>query len=363
MLAGGAGLVWMAAAGAVFRPSSLLLTLEPAALPADGVSRATLTLREVHGRRLRAGARGVAVSVVSGNRSARVVSLSEDAGAITAVIEAGVMPGTVELEAQAPGTAPVRAQLTMRLDLSDRAGNGTPDFLRLDSPADRDAFRRWFTFLAEALAFAQPQELPREVVDCAALVRFAYREALRTHDAAWAEPLRLPALPAIPAIEKYAYPFTPLGAGLFRVRPGTFAASDLQDGTFAEFADAQTLSRRNAHFVTRNVGHARPGDLLFYRPYGHHDPETDTYHTMVFLGPSQFEPGAETWVVYHTGPSSAGGHAAAADYAAASRVGPGEIRRVTLGDLLRHPDPRWHPVPANPYFLGVYRWNILRGAE
>jgi uncharacterized protein YfaT (DUF1175 family) len=237
-----------------------------------------------------------------------------------------------------------RAEVVTRLDVTDRAGDGTPDFLRLDSPSDRDAFRRWISFVAEAQAFATPAALPREIVDCAALARFAYREALRPHDGAWAEPLHLPALPAIPAVEKYVYPYTPLGAGLFRVRPGPFVASDLKGEAFAEFADAKTLSRFNAFFVTRNVNRALPGDLFFYRQHS----ESEPYHTMIFLGTSQFQPGPESWVVYHTGPL---------------RDSPGEIRRVTLAELLRHPEPRWRPVPANPFFLGVYRWNILRGAE
>ena len=356
VVAGCAGLVWMAAAGVDSRPSLLVMSIAPAALPADGVSRATLILRDAAGRWLHAGR--VSLDVVSGNHSARVVSMREEDGRIAAEIEAGVVPGTAVVEARGEGMLPARAELTTRLDPSDRAGDGTPDFLRFDSPADRDAFRRWFTFVAEAQAFAEPAALPREIVDCAALARFAYREALRPHDAGWAEPLHLAAIPAIPAVEKYAYPFTPLGAGLFRVRPGPFFASDLKDGAFAEFADAKTLSRYNAFFVTRNVERALPGDLLFYRQQA----ESEPYHTMVFLGTSQFqqgqfEPGGESWVVYDTGPISYAGSTGP------RRGGPGEIRRVTLEDLRRHPEPRWRPVAGNPYFLGLYRWNILRGAE
>jgi hypothetical protein len=51
-------------------------------------------------------------------------------------------------------------------------------------------------------------------------------------------------------------------------------------------------------------------------------------------------------VVYHTGPD---------------RGSLGEIRRVTMAELLDHPDARWRPINSNPNFLGVYRWNILRG--
>jgi len=342
VLAGCAGLVWIVAGAATHGPAALVLSVAPAALPADGSSRAMVTLRDAGGRRLRAGR--VSFEIVSGNHSARVVSMREEAGGIAVEIEAGVVPGTAVLEARQAGMPPAHAELTTRLDGSDRAGDGTPDFLRLDSPADRDAFRRWFSFLAEAQAFAAPAQLPREIADCAALARFAYREALRVHDAAWAEPIHLPATPAIPTIEKYAYPYTPLGAGLFRVRPGPFLEADMKDEAFAEFADAKTLWRFNTFFVTRNVERALPGDVLFYRQQTENEP----YHTMIFLGPSQIEPAGENLIVYHTGPL---------------RGGPGEIRRLTLPDLLRHPEPRWRPVPGNPYFLGVYRWNILRGAE
>jgi uncharacterized protein len=349
-------LVWKAAAGTVSEPSSLLMKIAPTSLPADGVSRATVILREAAGRRLRVGR--VSLDVISGNHAARVVSMREEDGRLTAEIQAGVVPGTFVVEARGEGMLPARVEITTRLDPADRAGDGTPDFLRLDSPADRDAFRRWFAFIAEAQAFAEPAALPREIVDCAALARFAYREALRPHEAGWAESLRLAAVPAIPVVEKYAYPFTPLGAGLFRVRLGQFLASDLEDGAFAEFADAKTLSRYNAYFVTRNAERALPGDLLFYRQHA----ESEPYHTMIFLGASQFEegqsgPGKGDWVVYDTGPISYAGPTGP------GRGGPGEIRRVTLEDLRRHPEPRWRPLAGNPYFLGVYRWNILRGAE
>jgi uncharacterized protein len=40
-----------------------------------------------------------------------------------------------------------------------------------------------------------------------------------------------------------------------------------------------------------------------------------------------------------------------------------EMRRVRLAQLLRFPIPRWRPTVGNPNFLGVYRWNILRGGN
>src|SRR5215831_4848728 len=134
-------------------------------------------------------------------------------------------------------------------DLSDRSGDGTPGFLRLDEEADRRAFRHWFTFLAESQCYRQPGRLPREINDCAALIRFAYRQALREHDGAWASELDLDSVPSEASVRKFTYPRTPLGAGLFRVRPGPFAASNTHDGAFAQFADAHTLQQFNTYLV------------------------------------------------------------------------------------------------------------------
>jgi hypothetical protein len=53
-------------------------------------------------------------------------------------------------------------------------------------------------------------------------------------------------------------------------------------------------------------------------------------------------------LIYHTGREQSG----------LSRDA-GEMRRVRLGDLLRHPDPDFRPLQENPAFLGVYRWRVL----
>lgn len=220
------------------------------------------------------------------------------------------------------------------------AGDGLPDAFRLNNPADAGAFRRWFTFLAEA-QFYNPGNRPAEIVDCSALLRYAYREALRNHDGAWAREANLPLVPAIASVRSYSFPRTPVGANLFRVRTGEFQPSDLRNGSFAAFADANTLKRLNTFFVGRDVHLALPGDLFFYRA----NRATVTFHSMIYLGRSQFEPGPTAYVVYHTGPE--GGS-------------PGELRRRSLEELLQYPEPQWRPTTTNPCFLGVFRWNILR---
>jgi hypothetical protein len=41
---------------------------------------------------------------------------------------------------------------------TDFAADGTPDFLRLEDPADRQAFTAWFTFLAEVPYYQAPSD-------------------------------------------------------------------------------------------------------------------------------------------------------------------------------------------------------------
>jgi uncharacterized protein len=235
------------------------------------------------------------------------------------------------------------------VDSQNRFTDGTPEFLRLNSPSDQIAFRRWFTLIAEYQALRQPESIPAEINDCAALLRYAYRNALGNHDSAWIRESQILPPTALPTIEKYQYPFTPLGPSLFRVREGAFQRGDLKYGTFAEFADAKTLKNFNTYFVSRNIHAALPGDILFYRQLEQDSP----FHSMVFVGRSQWvqESGpqsADDVVVYHTGPIGK------------SR---GEMRRMNLAELQRFPSPRWRPVPGNDNFLGVFRWNILRGAD
>jgi hypothetical protein len=39
----------------------------------------------------------------------------------------------------------------------------------------------------------------------------------------------------------------------------------------------------------------------------------------------------------------------------------GGLHRVSLTELLRNPQAELRPLASNPNFMGVYRWNILRG--
>jgi uncharacterized protein YfaT (DUF1175 family) len=198
---------------------------------------------------------------------------------------------------------------------------------QLADETDRSAFQAWFTLLADA----QFERTTRDVIDCGALVRHAYREALRAHSPEWYRLRQLPLAVALPDVRR---PPTASEHGwrLFRIS----AAPE----RFAEFADASTIVRLNTRPIGRDVDAARPGDLLYFRQDATRTPD----HLMVFVGPSRFDPADRDWVVYHTGPQD---------------EGPGEVRKVTLRDLARHPSPRWRPIPANAAFVGVFRLAIL----
>lgn len=308
---------------------------------ADGHSNILLPIRVAEGKLPDAQDLTARLSAPSGHGA---VFLQTDPLAL--VYRPGVLPGTVTVDLLGKHARAAMLSITSVPDFRDSFGDGTPNFLRLDSVSDRQAFRQWFTLIAAQEAFNS--NLPKEINDCAALLRYAYREALRRHDAAWATERDFGAVPASADVAKYQYPYTPVGPRLFRVQEGRFTPSDLDDGTFAEFADVKTLVLANAHFVSRDVHQALPGDLLFFRQSEQRSP----FHSMIFVGHGNYGPdsfrSSEDWLVYHTGPDGRW---------------PGEIRRVPLLSLLRHPDPRWRPVPGNRDFLGIYRWNILREAN
>mgnify|MGYP006278069805 FL=1 len=200
--------------------------------------------------------------------------------------------------------------------------------VRLADESDRAAFRAWFVLLADA----QFERTTDDVADCAALVRHAVREALRSHTPEW--------------VRRSGLPFSPQFADV-RSAPRTtgdslplFRVSDGAAPRYAEFADAKTLIRYNTRALGRDTHALRPGDLLYFHQPGQSEPD----HLMIFIGSSHFDAEGDDWVVYHTGPLDGAR---------------GEVRKVRLSTLREHPAPRWRPLTANQNFVGVYRLNML----
>jgi hypothetical protein len=226
---------------------------------------------------------------------------------------------------------------------ADADHNGLPDSLQLSSFDDRENFRSWFTSIAELQFYHLADAWNQEQRDCAGLVRFAMREALRRHDRAWYKKMGASYDAIAPDLKAYQLENSPLGERLFRAAPGIFKETDLNDSTFSEFADARTLKDFNCDFISRGRRQAQPGDLLFfYQPWVQKFP----YHVMIFLGPArEAGEGAADWVIYHTGSSA---------------VDDGKVKKVRLSTLDHHPDPRWRPLTSNRNFLGFYRLKILK---
>ena len=238
-----------------------------------------------------------------------------------------------------PGrTSVVRTETNPAADLDH---DGLPDTAELRTFNDRDNFRRWFTWIAEMQFYALSDEWNPEQRDCAGLVRFAWREALRTHDRAWYQRMG-ENYPPVAADVSVKLDSEPLRDRLFRTAPGTYNSGDLAAGKFSQFADAQTLKLFNATFVSRDREQARPGDLLFfYQPFVQKFP----YHVMIFLGDAYVaDEGEHDWVVYHTGAAPENG---------------GTVKKVRLAVLDGHPNKRWRPIASNPNFLGFYRLKLL----
>jgi uncharacterized protein len=307
----------------------ILLNQTKTVLPADGRRHSVLRIHL-------SGFGGLTANEFHGNRP-DLQLLQLDSKSLEGFLQAPVTPGEARLNLfwhRERFVVPVK----FVLDSTDSFGDGTPDFLRLHSPEDRQAFRSWFTLLAEIQASHPKDRVPAEINDCAALLRYSYREALHVHDEHWLADHLPEGLSPGPSVRQYQYLLTPLGPSLFRVKPGPFAVDDLENGSFAQFADARSLMELNAHLVSRNLQAAMRGDLIFYRQLEQNSP----YHSMVISGDKA------DWVIYHTGPVG---------------QAKGEMRRVAMEDLLRHPDVRWRPLPENTNFLGVYRWNILREGD
>lgn len=230
-----------------------------------------------------------------------------------------------------------------RAEMVDSDNDGIPDVIELRTYQDRDSFRRWFTAIAETQFYQLSDQWNAEQRDCAGLVRFATREALRHHDRLWLQKMG-PAYQTVASdVAGLDLDHNPLGEKIFRTDFGSFQESDIRNGRFSEFADGRSLKNFNAVFVTRNRREAQPGDLLFFfQPWVQKFP----YHVMIFLGPARVAPnGAQDWVVYHTG---------------SSPTDKGTVKKVELSVLDQHPDPRWRPIESNKNFLGFYRLKILQ---
>lgn len=317
---------------AIALPVRSAIELDRAEAPADG--RATVQARAVPENIF-----GVRALDLFGHALAWDVKEAEALGvhALIAhdgavVFRAGHKPGALLLS-----LADGERELRFVESSEDLDEDGFPDAAELRTRADRAAFVAWFTAIAEAQYTAIDDAWPAIHQDCAGLVRFAYKEALREHDAKWLGKRRSRKSSArAPDVAAIRYPHLPfLGDQLFRRTAGAFRPDLPISEQFTAAATAPVLYAHNTVFRSREISEAESGDLLFYSVP---DGTGSRMHTMIVLGE-----GPNARVVYHTGLEGERG----------------EVRIVTVAQLAAHPDAGWHPLAHNPRFLGVHRLALL----
>lgn len=176
-------------------------------------------------------------------------------------------------------------------------------------------FRAWFVrIVAEQLRQGPSPRWTQR--DCVGLIRFAANESLKRHDHAWLRSMGL--------TNQYLPPEPALGDEQRQLAQRWRQ----HDGTVGPYVGAIGLIQHNAVLVGRDVNQARPGDLLFFD-------QGDDQHLMIWMG---------RYLAYHTG---------------TTRAGDNGLRAVSLGQLMQWKDTRWLPDPANPNFIGVYRFRFL----
>jgi hypothetical protein len=249
----------------------------------------------------------------------------------------------------APGQDPVKAippevveyQKTIEPKLKQENSEGGGDYAAL-LPADESAMRSAVVQLALQQAVAVSPAWDPKQRDCAGLVRFTYREALKARSPEQRGTLRVPSILALPAVSEAA-------RRQFAEYPAIWQTGWNAEGKerFGLFADAETLVGFNFRKVSSTAQDAEPGDLLVYqKPIDslYENVSTLPYHLMMVAGSLGSPKERERRLVYHTGAFD----------------GMSAIRVVTLGDLERSPDPTWQPITTNQSFLGVFRWNKFR---
>ena len=119
-----------------------------------------------------------------------------------------------------------------------------------------------------------------------------------------------------------------------------------------EFADAKTLKNFNAHFISKDIRAAQPGELPFSIGNWSRMP-----FIMIFVGPGEWTLESDVFKEM----------LALKMQINMSSITPAQTekipeRRVACASptRLNHPSPKWRPAPGNNNFLGVYRCNILR---
>jgi len=190
-----------------------------------------------------------------------------------------------------------------------------------------------------ALALQQSRKISRAwdpaQRDCAGLVRFAYREALRQRTVAQRNRLEVPDQLSLPPLSGWGQRISGNGAKIW-------VAGYYPDGKkiLSEFVSAEALIAHNFKHRSWRVDDAQTGDVLvFSRP----NRGENVFHLMLVAN----EGARSGSVVYHNGEKGKNG----------------QVRVVAMRELFESADVNWRPDRSNTSFLGVFAWEKFKGSS
>jgi len=291
------------------------LTSSLTSFPADGIGGGAVVLNKTFWSEDKI--------IIPKSDSIEIISVEEASNQIKVYFKSTKRAGKVVFQSEKG----LRLELDFYSPVLDSDEDGFPDIVEL-SREDAERFRNWFVRIAES-QFVKPNSYwnPNER-DCAGLIRYSYREALKKHDADWFIQSGISLDKNLPDIASYSYPNIPfIGENIFKQHKGS--AIDLT--SFGTFADAETLFRFNTIFISKNIVEAKRGDLLFFENRGE---IRFPFHSMIVSDMAGIEP----IVIYHTGDGDI-------------------LKRVPISYLAS--SKIFRVSPENPHFMGVYRFSIL----
>lgn len=219
----------------------------------------------------------------------------------------------------------------LNLFVIDSDSNDFPDILQLSSKDSR-IFQYWFNNIILNIA-NDYMYLPDSYQDCAGLIRYAYKEALKPHDQNWLQKTGFRGK-IIEDVSKYNYPNIPF----YETKIFKISENGIEPDSFSDYATARYLIEFNMKYLSKDLKTAENGDILaFFHP---EDPEFP-YHLMVYYKDPNTN---EAFAIYHTGPINEHNN--------------GELRVVKIENLHKA-DPTWMATIENRNFMGIYRFKIL----
>lgn len=181
---------------------------------------------------------------------------------------------------------------------------------------DSDVFRSWFVRIIEEQLRQGPS--PKWVQrDCVGLVRYSVNESLKVKDAKWMHSHGFASSPTPPNLKINE-----------KLRDKLSHWTQYDGKNRGKYISAIGLIQGNTTFISKDINHVRPGDILFFDMQ-------DSQHIMIWMG---------KYIAYHTGTETKNDNG---------------LRKVKYSELINWKDSRWRPTEGNPNFIGIFKLGFL----